>query len=99
MTIDRRTVFSCHGVPVRMVGRRESGAVMVEYLTPRHHAPTATWREAWPHDLRAPGVGIGQIKSLAVVLPLVRLAFDDPPAIDVPASPAPAGPEQWWQKL
>lgn len=96
--IDRRTVFSFNRVPVRMVGRRDSGRVVIEYLIPNHLTPTQTWSECWPHELRAPGVGIGHIKSLAVVLPLVRLAFDDPPTIEVPA-PAEPAPEQWWQKI
>lgn len=101
MTLSRATVFSCDGVPVRVAARREGGKVLVEYLQPRTHAPLASWREAYPHQLRAPGADIGAIKSLVVTLPLARFA-DDGAAVDVTAvraDPASLASDYWWDKL
>lgn len=71
-----------------MVARRPDGKVLIEYLMPKSLQPTETYRTSWPHQLKAPGCTLAHIKSLAVVLPLVRLAFDDGVTID--ARPAAA---------
>lgn len=82
----RTTVFDCQGVAVRMVARRPDGKVLVEYLLPKSLQPTETYRTSWPHQLKAPGCTMAHIKSLAVVLPLVRLAVDDGVTIDAPSA-------------
>jgi hypothetical protein len=105
MTIDRATAFTCDGVSVRMSARRDNGKVLVEYLQPRTGMPLAQWRECWPHELRAAGIGIEHIKSLAVVLPLARFAHDERPAVDAvrkpataDAAPAAQAPAYWWNE-
>lgn len=95
--------FSYHGLAVRMAARRPNGRVLVEYLQPKTLQPMQSWTEAWPHEVRSPGLGIGHIKSLIVALPLVRFVGDpDPEPVTARKSEAPASrvpAEFWWNKI
>lgn len=88
---DRRAlVLDYHGLAVRLAARRPADRVLVQYLMPKTHRPMPSWAEVWPHELKAPGVTMGHLRSLIVVLPLARFAGeDDKPTIDAPATAAP----------
>lgn len=104
MTDRRALVLDYHGLAVRLAARRPRDRVLVQYLRPKTHEAMASWAEVLPHQLKAPGLALAQLKSLIVVLPLARFAGDDGPLIEGQPVEASAGVEvdgrqvSWWQR-